>query len=587
MPPSLRPSLRPALRYRLPWRALAYLLLAVVITWPAAAGLGRTVPGADRTDLWNALWSIWFFVQSVTTGTLPWHTALLAPPAGGSLLVADPLNAALALPLVPVIGLPAAYSILVIGQVAFSGWAAHKLAADVAGAAGLNAGVAGSIAGTAYATAPVLRAAIHNGSSEGIGGGFVALAAWACWRAAREGGLRRAVLAGLALLLAALASWYGAVVAFLFAGALALLGLHGRWRATLAARLGALLLGLALVTPLALATRAAVSAPDNLVRIKNPRELATVRRSTGPADIRGYFMPGDFRSPDFRSLSRYGEQFFHCHYLGWVILLGAGLSLRRRVDAAWLWLAGLCGLLLSLGPVAVRDGAAWIIMGDRAIPLPYLLVESLPGFSSLSLLYRLAQAPALAGAVLAGCGAAGVSGRGLVGVLGVAGVLLEGRFLSPLGALPGVVSVQVASSIVALADAPPGVVIDFPVVGGRRYLFEQTVHQHPMAGTLNFPNNAVGQRAWRGLAEAAAAVTDSASAASAGGGTLTQADRVQFRTLASHRARAAGVRYVVVHDDPWARPDMQDEAVRILEQALVPLATGRDDVGDVRVYALW
>lgn len=577
----------PASLSRLPWRLLLYAGLACVVTWPLLPRLGQEVPGADRTDLWNALWSLWQVWRAVADGASPLWVDLLDPPRGGRLLVADPLGALLALPLLPLLGLPTTYGLLVLAQVTLAGWAAHKLAADVARGQGLPAEWAGVVAGVAYATAPVLRAAIHNGSSEGVGTGLAALAAWACLRAARDGGWRKATLAGLALLLAAVGSWYGAVVAFLFGGALALLGLPGGWRRTVGARLSGLALGLALVLPLAAATQALATAPDNLVRIKHPRELMTVRRSTGPADPRGFLAPGDFRSPDFREISRYGEQFFHCSYLGWALLLGAGLALRRRPGTGWLWLAGGAGLLLSMGPVVVRDGAAWIVLQDRAIPLPYLLIERLPGFSGLSLLYRLAQAPALALSVLAGLGFAGLPRPRAATVAAIGLVLAEGRWLCPLGSLPDTADARPAAGLSALARAERGVVLNFPVVGGRAYLYEQTIHGQPMAGTLNFPNNALGMRAWRGLIEAAAQAGPLAE-----GQAPDPAALATFRQAAATRARGAGARYVVVHDDPWARPDMQDDAVKWIELAFSPLGptVEGEDQGEeapVRVYALW
>ncbi|MCK6505461.1 hypothetical protein L6R53_19040 [Myxococcota bacterium] len=572
----------PALLSRLPWRILLYAGLSGVVTWPLLPRLGQEVPGADRTDLWNALWSMWQVWRAVADGASPLRVDLLDPPRGGSLLVADPLGALLGLPLVPVLGLPATYGLLVLAHVTLAGWAAHRLTGEVARARGLPAEWAGLVGGVAYATAPVLRAAIHNGTSEGVGTDLAALAAWACYRAARDGGAGRVALAGLALALAALGSWYGAVVAFLFAGALALVGLPGGWRRTLGARASGLALGLVLVLPLAAATQSLATSPDNLVRIKHPRELMTVRRSTGPADPRGFLVGGDFRSPDFREISRYGEQFFHCHYLGWVLLAGAGLSLRQRRGTGWLWLAGGAGLLLSMGPVVVRDGAAWIVLQDRAVPLPYLLLERLPGFSGLSLLYRLAQAPSLALSVLAGLGFAGLPRPRAAAVAAVGLVLAEGRWICPLGSLPDTTDARPAPALLALSEAPRGVVLNHPVVGGRAYLYEQTLHGQPMAGTLNFPNNALGMRAWRGLIEAAAQV-----GAPADGSPPDPAVLDAFRQAASARARAAGARYVVVHDDPWARPDMQDDAVKWIEQAFQPLGPPPGDRAPVRVYALW
>ncbi len=582
--PTRRPDL--PLPGWLPWRVLLYLLLAVGLTWPAAAQLGQAVPGAERTDLHNALWSFWFTAQALADGALPWHTTLLDPPAGGVILVADPLGALLTLPLVPLVGLPTSYTLLVLFQLVLAGWAAHRFAAELASERSLPAEAAGLVAGVAYASAPILRAAVHNGSSEGIGGGWAMLAAWACWRVARDGGAWPVLRAAGALFLAAAGSWYGGVVAFLFAGVLLVLGLPGRWWATLPARASALVLGIALVLPLALATRAAASQPDNLVRIKNPRELASVRRSTGPADPLGFVAPGDFRSPDFRRISRYGEQFFHCHYLGFVVLLGAGASLRRRdgsrsgaVGVGFLWLGSAAGLVLAMGPVVVHDGAPVVVFGDRVIGMPWFLVEGLPGFSSLSLLYRLTQAPALGLALLAGLGAArAASGRnaGLIAA-GVASlVLLEGRFMCPLGSLPDTADTRLAPALHALADAPPGVVLNHPVVGGRAYLYEQTVHGKPMAGTLNFPNNALGMKAWSALQQEAARL-----------GADPDPDALAaFRARVADRARATGVRYVVAHEDPYARPDVQDDAVAAIAAAFPPTDPDAGDAS-VKVYRLW
>ncbi len=367
------------------------------------------------------------------------------------------------------------------------------------------------------------------------------------------------------------------MVAFLFAGALLVFGgPRGRGRRALA-----LALGLALVAPVAWGVHAAATAPDNLVGIKNAREVHTVRRTVGAADPIVYFAPGDYRSPDFRELSKYAEGFFHCHYLGYALLLGAGLAaLRRRRGTGFLWAAGLAGMVLSLGPVLVHDGLPVIVMGDRAIPLPYILVERLPGFSSLSLLYRLGQAPALALALLAALGVADWGPRRVA--VAAALVLAEVRWLSPIGGAIGVVDATPDPAVEALAAAPPGAVMNFPVAGGRDYLYEQTVHHKPVAGTLNFPNNLAGRRVWKAMLSAVDAPPE------------------RFREVVGREARRRGIRYLVVHIDPMARPDMHDEAVAAAKRALDPLAGSEGAAGEagdgpaalatpspVRVYALW
>jgi len=560
----------------LPWRLLLHAGVAVIVTWPAVRQLGAAVPGAARTDLHNALWSQWFVWHSLAQGALPWHTTLLDPPTGGVLLTIDPLGALLALPLVSTVGLAAAYSLVVLVHLTLSGWAAHRFARALARSSGLPGDAAGILAGVAYGSAPILRAAVSNGTSEGIAGEWAVLAAWACWRASRQPGAGRVLVAGAALLLAGLGSWYGAVTAFLFAGALLLVG-PGPRDGTRGARRRALLalsLGVVLVLPVAVGTKAAATRSDNLVRIKSAHELASVRRSTGAADPRGFVLGGDFRSPDFRRISRYGERFFHCNYLGWVLILGAVLAARRRAGPAFVWLGGGAGLLLALGPVVVIDAAPLVVWGDRVIGLPYFLVERLPGFSSLSLLYRLTQAPALALALLAGLGAASTRRPVPTAVLLATLVLVEGRWLCPLGALPLTTPAEVGPSIRALADQPPGIVLEYPVVGGRAYLYEQTVHHHPIAGTLNFPNNAVGMQTWSALVAAAAALPAPPVGPACD----------DFIGSVAARAKHLGVRYVVAHADPYARPDVQDAAVLALASCLPPLVDGD---AAVQVYRLW
>jgi hypothetical protein len=556
---------------------VAYLGVAAFTTFPAIIRLGEEVPGAARSDLYNSLWSIWLFLRMISGGAGVTSTDVLDFPHGGSIMVADPVGALIAAPLVWLAGLPVAYTVLVLAQLALAGWAAHHFGADLASSTGKTeralTAPAGWVAGVAYAAAPVVLSGVHNGTSEAFGAGWPALAAWACWRTARDGGLRSALVAGVLLLIAAASSWYGAVCAFLFAGAFSLLGSVGGLRARLGARLGALALGLLLVVPLARLTTEVAQLPDSLVGIKHPRELSLVRRTVGPADPIGWFMPGDYRSPDFRVISRYGEQFFHCHYLGWVVLLGAFLGVRRsKVGTAPVVLASVAAAVLAMGPVVARHGQAVIVMADRALPLPYLLIEELPGFSSLSLLYKLGMGASLGLAVLAGRGL-GRSGRGAA--LAVALILFELRVVSPMAGWMETSSSVVSPAIEALAAEPEGAVMNFPVAGGRDYLFEQTVHGKPLCASLNFPNNSASKKVWQAMLGAA------------------DLPPAEFRARTTAASRAVGVRYLVDHSDPMARPDMHDTAVKALRRSFEPIASGPSDgaepAGDtrVRVYRLW
>ena len=535
-----------------PTRLVAvYAALGVLVTWPALLQLGDSVVGADRTDLWNSLWSLDHVASSLADGRLPWRTEALGFPDGGVLLPADLVNGLLGAPLVLALGAATAWGVLVQAHLAFSGVAAHLLARRLHGT-----DRAGWVAGAAWLAAPVLISSIHNGTSEAVGGGWLPLAVLLALDAHRS--WRRAALAALALAVATAASWYYGVCAFLVLACLVLTG-PGRGRVLVVALVGA-----ALVLPLAVATDRAAEHDDGLVLIKNEGEVSLVRRSTGPVDPRTWVVPGDFRSPDFRDFSAYGEGFVHCTYLGWTLLLLAPLGLRRQTR--FLALAGLLGGVLASGPVLLLDGRPLLVDDRWVVALPYALLERLPGFSSLSLLYRLGALPLLAVAVLGG-GAVGRRGPPWVPLAAAALVLLELRFAAPTAGLPEHTVVAHPSPLLELRDAPEGAVMVYPLAGGRPHLYDQLAHEKPLAAILNFPANDASHKVWRVALRAASDRTSSE----------------RLRRHVSSAARRQGVRYLVVRHEADTRLDMHSGAVAAVERAFEPLAA--DD--QVAVYALW
>lgn len=514
-----------------------YGAFAVWQMWPAIADFGGTVPGTAHSDLWNSLWSFWLAAQSLPQGLPPWQVPLLDHPTGGSLMVADIPGAVLLAGPVRWWGVTEAYSLLVVGRMVAVAWSTHLLARELCGPKVLWSPY---VAGVAALTAPVLVSGIHNGTSEAFALAPAVVATWLVARAVRAPGWGAWALAGVGLTLATAASGYSAVVAFLYAGAVAV---FSQSSAPLWKRVMPVLAGL----PGAIAVSAWVvrgaTAPGNLVGIKHPAELAGVRRGSGPADIWAYVRGFDYRSPDFRQISRYGEDFVHCPYLGWSLLALTVWGLRTAEDRRAMrpyWIAGLVGAVLSLGPVLVHNGHAWIFWDERVVPLPYLLLERLPGTSSLSLLWRLSHAPAL----LVALGAAWALRRSKAAWALVAALVVaaEARFVAPTADLPAFTETRVHAAIEDLADLPAGAVIHHPVAGGQPYLYGQTVHQHAIAGTLNFPNNGAGRALWEELRRTV--------------GTPPDIARKRVRT----KAQQLGIRYLLIHQVTDARPDMADEA---------------------------
>lgn len=534
-----------------------YAALAVMLTWPAARHPVRNVPGADRTDLWDGLWSLWYFWERVSSGQLPYRVdGLLNHPEGGVLWVADPVNAMFAFPLIPLIGVAATWTVLVIGHLTFAGVAAHRLAEAVSP----DRRWAGWVSGALYASAPLLMSHVHNGATEAVGTGWMAWAALRLIRLEQAPTRRNVAIAVVALAVTTVAHWYAGVGVFVLAGLLLLRARTGRRVVALAATLA---LAIVLVLPVAWLASHSATAEDNVVGIKSAGETAMVRRTIGAADPFGYVVPGDFRSPDFREFSRYAEQFIHCHYLGWVGLVAMFASLRgrRKGTGVW-WVAAILTGLLACGPVLVQRAHPVILPGNLAIPLPYILIETLPGFLSLSLLWRLTQLTVLAMAVLAGR-AAGARPR--LAALVAAAAIAETLWISPMAGYRATSDATPPPAILALADEPEGAVVNFPVAGGRPYLFEQTIHGKPLTGGLNFPMNKASRSVWmKAIFNAQNSSAD-----------LVQAMEFEGRRL--------GVRYLVIHADASARPDMHDAAANAISLAFTPVA--EDET--IRVYRLW
>jgi len=324
-----------------------------------------------------------------------------------------------------------------------------------------------------------------------------------------------------------------------------------------------LLLALGLALPLAGFTREVARAPDGLVEIKSDVDLARIRRTLGGADPRAFVVPGAFRSPDFSGLEGNPEDYVHLSYLGFVILGCALLRARRRPsepDApdAGLFAGAVVCLVLSMGPVLVVDGHPLEVMG-RALPLPWRFIEDLPGFDALSLLYRFAGPAGLCLTVLADLGVPRRWGS-TVGAL----VALETLTFSPARHLPAVTPLPSAAPFETLAAAPEGAVINLPLGSGRTALYEQTIHEKPLAAGLNTDANRPALVVLGALRR------------------LRDPEEGWDARDAGRVAEAQGIRYVVLHrnallDDSFIAP------VRALKDQF-PVLT---EDGDVRIWTLW
>ncbi len=533
-------------RSPLPW-----LALAVAWTWPSALHPITSAPGSPRTDLWESLWTLWFVATRLASLQSPIRVdGLLDTP--GSLWPADPVGAILVAPITLSVGPAVAWTTLVIVHMTMRGWLGARIGEACTGSA-----AAGWVSGAVLAVASMAISAGHNAATEALGDTWVLAVIWLGLRGptAVEGSARPWILlSGVLLAVSAWAHWYGGLGAFCVWAVLALRrGLATSLRRAFAI---AAVLGLVLAAPVAYAAREVSTAGDNVVGIKDPANLARLRRNIGPADPLAFVAPAPFRSPDFTKLSRFGEDYWHSPYLGWVgimLALGAIRGPRR-----WAFALVPIGVLLAIGPVLTSGGNAVILSGRRAVPLPYFLVESLPPFHSLSLLWKLGWTAQVGVAILAAEGIALLGPRVARWAAGIAviAVLAEARLFAPTRGLPEHVDASIPEPILALAAAPEGAVMSWPLIGGLPGLYEQVGHGKTLAATLNFPASKAAwkvTRAVKGGPEAAVAL-----------------------------ARAFNIRYVVLHLDAPLTGD--DSGLLLTDWAVFPILA---EDARVRVLQLW
>jgi len=344
------------------WMLPVYVLLAVLLTWPAVVLDGRAVSvrGDHDINLWNA----WWMVHALQQGTSPYATDLLYHPGGISLAqhTLSEANALLAGWWALGLGGENAARLLLVMHYALAGFAFFVLARRLTGCTGgaLLAGVlwawqpyhAHYLAQVNIATLEVLPLAV--------------LALVGCYR---EGGWRHVL--GLALataLLAATCSYY-LVYAALLGGLLAVGGRLAfpevRWTAGC---------GRLLLAGLAAGLAAALTAwPLVAATLGGASEVAGGllgdgdRQSLRSNDLLGFSWVG----PPERVLVSWPTM------LGYttLLLLAAG---HRAVLRHWPWLlAGGLFFVLGLG------GELQIGGKSTGVPLPWAALADLPVFTLL------------------------------------------------------------------------------------------------------------------------------------------------------------------------------------------------------------
>jgi len=547
--------------------ALASLLLAIGLTWPAATDLQGRLLGHPGNDSWNHVWGYWWVSSELAEGRWPAHTHLLSWPDGGTLYFIDSVQAVASWPVQLLLGPAAAYNLVVIAGFALSGFGAWLLARRVTGDP-----IVSGLAMVLYGGAPHLLGQAFNGISETVCAGWLPLTIWGLIRLIDRPSVGRMLALGAFAAGCALTSWYYGLMAAI-AGTVVLVwqaagqAFATRWKALVPALLGAGATAVVLVGPMLLAFRSSLDAADALVT----RDPEFVRRSLmdhNITDLVAFFNPTTTPSPDLFTL--YGEQLVIVISLGWTALVLGGaawvLTRRARQLAPWAWM-GLVFFAFSLGPY-LNVGGEYLLIEGRRIPLPFLvLFEALPLFDRISHPFRFVVGVGLALSMTASVGLRHLLRRRQAGLrAAVVGALAVLFAVEVAWASPATLPVPSSSAHIPAAydkmreDNVSGAVLDLPMTVPNLeravYSWYQTAHGRPAPWGLNdpMPRRLLDNRLTATLIRIEATRARSMSPA------LPSLDIV----MGARALVRDGYRYVVLHEDLMP-PAKREMTVAILE----------------------
>ncbi|HET9493445.1 MAG TPA: hypothetical protein VFR15_04365, partial [Chloroflexia bacterium] len=482
-----------------------YLLLAALVTWPAVRDFTTQVPGDLIADRDQNLWNLWWTREALLAGRNPFETDLLYYPYGAPLYyhtLALPLGLIGLLPQL-LFGLPAAYNTVLLAAFTLGGYGAFRLALYALRGRDLRSMPlvgAAFLGGVVFAFTPYTLDAL-KGQPEVLSLQWMPFFAEGWLRAvdsARRGARwwPWAVGAGVFFALATYSSLYYALYLVVFAL------VHPAYMGVVSARerkdaaftsagqvaVVAGVIGFVIVLPLL---------GGLWIGRDNPRlavEADPAHRLAHSADLLSFFAPPHDHPLGGAWDDRPGvnEPPIHDYVmLGYaafaLAVLGAVAGWRRPGTRFWVAVA-LIALVLAMGP---RLQVGRSVTG---IPLPFALVDNLPGMDAIAKPERFVVLARLAMGVLAAGGAGWLLGRvsnarswRVGGAWGLALALL----LAELPIHPRHVErLDTPSGYAALASMPRAGLMELPFatqqveVTGPRMRY-QTTHGKPiMSGYL-------------------------------------------------------------------------------------------------------
>ncbi len=484
------------------WRAvglhaavlLLYTCLALVVSWPMARSFTTAVIGAEGgVDAYQCAWNLWWVAHSLSSGQLPFFTWLLFYPQGVDLFwqTLQFSQGVAALPITLLLGPLAGFNWTILGGFVIGGYVTFLFARHLTGQT-----LAALVAGMVFAFSPYHLQKVVDGGLEVSSIQWLPCYFFALYLLLEQPRWWRSLLAGALLLWVSLGSWYYGLFAVMATGLSSLVwllvpGPGALWRrpdrrAWLSALWGLsplLWWGLLLAPRL----RSLAAAPDTLWDM---RAIQAARS----ADLLDFFLPNPSH-PLWGAAVRAARELRYPEAIIWNVALGwVGLALGLLGAVAcwpaarrWVALFGLTALL-ALGPTLRVAGLA------TGIPLPFALVQNLPGFRSSQRPSHMVVITSLMLAILAAYGfarlARNFTPRATAGLAAaaVALIVLVDAYAGPMTVVARQVHPFYASLPPPSFDAtgrPLGAILPLPLyvnINRSDNLTPQMVHQWPILG---------------------------------------------------------------------------------------------------------
>lgn len=348
-----------------------YSFLAIIVTWPVATNFTTYVVGkGGGVDAYLHVWNMWWIKYAFTHGQSPFYTYMLYYPHGTDLFwqTMGFSQGVAALPVIMAFGPVAGWNWTIISSFIIGGYVTFLLARHLTGSS-----LAALIAGTIYAFSPFHLEKLIDGNIV-VATQWVPCFVFAFYLLLERPAWWRALLSGVLLLWVSLGSWYYGLFCVLYTGLATFIWMLLRERNRL------LRLSLWGITPVLI--WGLVVAPHVITLAQGGDEVLSDMRTvhiSRSSDLMDFFLPNPVHPwwgeqvRDMRD-ALYPNAILWNVSLGWIgwLLAGVGMVTSWRSSWRWTMLLGLT-LMLAMGPVLRIAGYS------TGIPLPFALLQDLPG----------------------------------------------------------------------------------------------------------------------------------------------------------------------------------------------------------------